>query len=219
MFASLISLTLVSHAWFSHNRDTAVINPIIINKGKFDYDFSAKVNGLTLQGGNIVFDNIYPGAVHKNNINLSLENIDEKDYYTSFYFAAPNANDEIPYIDEDNNHYYLGSQIQITKLDILVNGVAPTGETALNKFLVTTSNDAVTKGQNNSVPNAVSPIGDLFIIEDVLVPMGHTITLDIDFTFVDNGTNQNVYKDLWPTVGKSMRSLKVHIWSDNEWKT
>lgn len=216
MFASLISLTLVAHAWFTHNRDTSIINPIIINKGKFDYDFDASVNGLSVSGGSIVFDDFYPGAVHKYNMDFSLTNIDDKDYYTSFYFAAPNANDEIPYVDDDGNYYYLGSQIQITKLDILLNGSTPSGQTALNKFLVTTSSDAVIKGQNNSVTAPVSPIDDLFIIEDVLVPIGQTITFDVDFTFVDNGTNQNVYKDLWPTVGKSMRALKVHIWSDNE---
>lgn len=215
MFASIVSLTLVAHAWFTHNRDTSIINPIIVNKGKFDYDFNSQANGTTISDGSIMFDPVYPGAVHKNNITFSLTNNDDKNYRTSFYLST-NANDEVPYIDPSGNYYYLGSQIQITKLDIHLDGVALSGATALNKFLVTTSSDQVTKGQNNSVAAAVTPLDDLFLIENVLVNVGQTLSFDIDFTFVDNGTNQNIYKDEWPVVGRCTRNLKVHIYGENE---
>ena len=214
LFLTLAAITMSGYAWFVFNVQQRVINPDIINSGDYKYSFSYKVNNVA-DSGQIVFNEIFPGDVHKNNIEITLTNVDTKNFFVTLYLDAPTANEEIPYVDNAGNYYYLGSQIQITKLDVLLNGNPVASPNGLNKFLVTTSSTDVLKGQNNSVTTAQTNIAKLNLVNEILIPAGQTISLNIDFTFVDNGTSQNVYMDDWASVGKSIRNIKASMRGEN----
>lgn len=215
MVFSIVSLTISARAWFMFNRDNTIRNNDIVNRGDFDYTFTHAVNGQPATDHNVLFENIYPGDVHKYNLSFSLTNNDDTSFYGSFFFAAPSASQEVPYVDTEGNYYYLGSQIQITKLDVALGTSPVASPPALNSFLVTTSSSEVSKGQNNSVSAEITSIPDLYLLQNIEIPGGATISFDIDFTFVDNGTSQNVYMSEWPTIGHCSRTLKVHLWGDN----
>lgn len=213
---SLTALGYVTYAWFEHKRREMVNFDEILATDNLDVTYMLYKDSVYDADNQIEFEDFYPGDVHKRTLTIVATNHDA-DVKMSWFFKAPTELDEIPYIDTDGDYgtagyyNYLGSQIQIESVSVLVNSVPTATVNAAGTYLVTTNSVGLTKGQVNGVAAVPLMPDNIFIVDGLILPSGQTATIDIVFTFVDNGTNQNVFKDAWPASGVCRRSLALFL--------
>ena len=201
---ALTALSYVTFAWFQFNRRAEIGGTQIDVNGNFDVTYSLYQDDVYQADGNLIFSNYYPGQVHRRKMTIVANNFDS-DVLMTWFFKAPSELEEIPYIDTlgdygtAGDYYYLGSQIVIDEVFVKVNNVVTTTNNAEGTYLVTTNSVGLSKGQVNSVSSAVT-FQNINIVESTLLPFGQSAVIDVYFTFVDNGTNQNVYKNVWATT-------------------
>lgn len=223
MFLTFVSLTValtalsyVTFAWFQFNRRAEIGGTNVDVNGNFDVVYSLYEDNVLQSDGVVDFNDFYPGNVHARKLKISVTNFDA-DLHMTWFFAAPTALQEIAFVDTNGdygtagNYYYLGSQIQIAAVAVIVDAVPVASTNAAGTYLVSTSSVGLTKGQVNGVATSVTNTPRIDLVENVLLPFGQTATIEITFTFVDNGTNQNVYKDAWPAVGITSRLLSLYL--------
>ncbi len=145
----------------------------------------------------ILFDDIFCGSLNRKILYVKCVNNDTKDLLVSLFFWPPDGVNgaEVPYIS-DNLYYYLGSQLQISDIRATTEGqTIDLTEYAVgkDKYLVATSSQGVLKGQANSVDAAIESIPRLDLLTNLTLPVGTTTIIEIEITFVDNGTNQNIF--------------------------
>ena len=220
MFVSLaVALTALSYitfSWFLFNRRADIGGLAVDVNGNFDVTYSLYENDVLDDDSVIDFSSFYPGQVHRQKLTIVTSNFAD-DVLITWSLKMPTALEEVPFIDtlgdygEANYYYYLGSQIQVNEVNVTVNDIPLTALTAEGNFLVTTSSTGLTKGQVNGVASEITSIPTLDLVEDVTLGYYQTATIDIYFTFVDNGTNQNVYQNAWPTMGVSSRQLVLFL--------
>ncbi len=212
--ASILSLSVTSFAWFLFNRNVQTTNSEVIVANQFAHEFAFTIDGQNPSNGEINFLNLYPGQVHHRNLSFTLKNTSTNPFQADIYLKTLNNNQEIAYFDNQDKwsltdyYYYLGSQIQITNVSLTIDGVAPTFISGQGAYLLTTNSVGVTKGQVNGVTNPVNATPRLELMTNVLIPVNKTLIGHIDFTFVDNGTDQSMFMEDWPLVGTCIRYLE-----------
>ena len=213
---SLTALGYVTYAWFELKRRELTNFDQVQVTDNFDVTYMLYKDSVYDTDNQIAFDDFYPGDVHKRTLTIVATNHDD-DVKMTWFFKAPTALDEVPYVDTNGDYgnagyySYLGSQIQIESVSVLVNSVPTTTVNAAGTYLVTTNSVGLTKGQVNQVADVPLMNDNINLVEGVTLPSGQTATIDIVFTFVDNGTNQNIFKDAWPATGVCRRSLTVFL--------
>lgn len=213
---ALTALSYVTFSWFIFNRRAEIGGVQVDVNGNFDVTYALYQDDVIVDDGQVDFNNFYPGAVHRRKLTLVTNNFGDDIKFT-WTFKAPTALEEVPFIDTlgdygtAGNYYYLGSQIQISEVVVKVNAVVVSATTAQGSYLVTTNSIGLTKGQVNGVASAVTNIPNMYLAQAVTLPYFQTAVIDIFFTFVDNGTNQNVYKDAWPLSGFTSRALTLFL--------
>lgn len=213
---SVTALSFVTFSWFIFNRNAHIIGTNVGVDANFEVTYRLFEDDVLDTDNVIDFDNVYPGQVHRRKLTIETNNYGGAVKVT-WLFKAPTSGQEVPYQDTAgtygaaNNYYYLGSQLQVNQVDTLVNGSSVTTTNATGAYLVTTNSVGLTKGQVNGVASPVTSIPRMNLVSAVTVPALQTAVITIYFTFVDNGTNQNVYKDGWPSVGVSARTLQLFL--------
>lgn len=187
-------------AWFSFQSE---------QKGNFDVtirddikvEISVSTDGETWYGAqdDITFQNIFCGAANAKTLYVRMKNNDGRNVNATLSFRRPDGTygEESPYTT-GGVYYYLGSQLQISGARATVNGqiVDVSGKDAgLGKYLVTTSSNGLTKGQVTGYGSAVTNIPRLDIIDGFTLLKDSETVFEIDFTFVDNLTDQSVYQN------------------------
>ena len=217
MIASVLSLTVTSFAWFIFNRNSSVNNSEVIVTDQFAHEFTLTIDGQSVTNNEIHFSSIFPGQVHKRNLSFTLKNTSHNPYLADIYLKTTGNNQEVPYFDNQDKwavsdlYYYLGSQIQISDIVLTIDGVQPSYVSGEGSYLLTTTNVGVTKGQVNGVSNPVDVAPRLELLKNVLLPVNKTLVGSIDFTFVDNGTDQSMFMEDWPLVGMCSRFLEGYL--------
>ncbi|OQC09786.1 MAG: hypothetical protein BWX74_00859 [Tenericutes bacterium ADurb.Bin087] len=215
---SAISLTIVTHAWFLSVRNAGVDNPNVEILDEYARSFSYALNGVPIEDEIIEFTPFYPGHVHRKTLTFSLTNLSAHPFFMDLYFNNAGSLDEAPYLDTEgkwgnaNYYYYLGSQIALTAVSLSIDGATPTYTSGAGNYLVQTNSVGVTKGQVNGVASAVTSIPRFNIFQNVTIPASKTLSGTIEFTFVDNGTDQSMYFIDWPTTGVSKRQMYAHFY-------
>lgn len=217
LLGSVLTLTVTSMAWFVSNRQSNIVNDAIAVRDNFSHQYHFWVDGVSTDNKVFDFSSFYPGNVHKRNLSFTLKNQSEFTFLADLYFNPVTTGQEIPFVDGSakwgaaNTYYYLGSQIQITDVTVTIDSVEVITTTAEGSYLVTTNSVGVTKGQVNGVSSPVTNIPILYFIRNVSLASGKTLVGSIDFTFVDNKTDQSMYMVDWPLVGACSRGLSSYL--------
>jgi hypothetical protein len=217
MTASVLSLTVTSFAWFIFNRNNSVTNSEVIVADQFAHQFTYTVDGQSPLNNELHFAAIFPGQVHTRNLSFTLKNTSNNPYQADIYLKATSNDQEVAYFDDqdkwnvDDLYYYLGSQIQISDITLTIDGIQPSYLSGEGTYLLTTTSVGVTKGQVNGVSAPLDVTPRLELLKNVLIPVNKTLVGSIDFTFVDNGTDQSMYMEDWPLVGTCSRFLEGYL--------
>lgn len=212
--ASILSLSVTSFAWFIFNRNVSTTNSETIVANQFAHEFTFTIDGQNPSNNEINFLNIYPGQVHHRNLSFALKNTSTAPFQADIYLKATNNFQEVAYFDNQDKwhttdyYYYLGSQIQVTNVTLTIDGIAPSFTSGQGAYLLTTNSVGLTKGQVNGVTTEVNVTPRLELLTNALIPVNKTLIGHIDFTFVDNGTNQSMFMEDWPAVGTCTRYLE-----------
>jgi hypothetical protein len=215
--ASTIALTIVTFSWFATIRKAGIENDTVQVVDTYAHSFSCALDGVAVVGDVVEFTPFYPGHVHRKTLTFTLTNLSDDAFSADLFFEQPSTLEEIPYVDTtgkwgaENYYYYLGSQISLTSISLLIDGVTPSYTSGAGQYLVQTSSAGVTKGQVNGVASAVTSIPRLNIIKNVSIPSNKTLNGTLEFTFVDNGTDQSMYFVDWPQEGVSQRLLYAFL--------
>ncbi len=215
---STVALTITTLAWFMSTLKGGAEIPDIGVDDEYAHSFSCALNSVPITNGSVEFTPFYPGNVHRKTLTFSLTNLSSKTFKMNLFFEQPAALEEVPYIDATgkwgnaNYYYYLGSQIALTSVSLAIDGASPTFTSGAGNHLVETNSVGVVKGQVNGVANEITSIARFYIIQNVSVPASKTLTGTLEFTFVDNGTDQSMYFVDWPTTGVSRRSLSAFFY-------
>lgn len=215
---SMVALTITTLAWFLSTRHVGANIGEIVVEDEYAHEFSLMSNDAVITDSTIEFDAFYPGHVHRKSVEFSLTNFSKQGFTADLYFEAPEASDEAPFIDTEgkwgdvNYFYYLGSQIALTKVELNIEGTTPNFTSGEGNFLVETSSAGVAKGQVSGVATAISEFSRVYLFAGVEVPASKTLTGTLEFTFVDNGTDQSMYYLDWPDSGVTKRSLDAFLY-------
>lgn len=216
--ASLSAFMYTTFSWFTFNRSAGTEqNRVKIEANlKVNYEFYIDDSASPLADDQINFNNLIPGQKPRK-IKFVATNTGNAPLYLNLSFLEPLVTDETPYIDTLGTYgpvdyyYYLGSQIQVKQVSATVNSAPFVTTTGAGHYLVTTSSINVSKGQDTGVEDEITSFTSLALIDDVLMDIGDVTTVEMVFLFVDNGTNQNVYMEEWPTNGVSSRQISMHL--------
>lgn len=184
--------------WLATSPPKSDVDIDLIEEQKLDVSVSMDGNHWSDDLTEIVFNSIFSGAMNRKTFYVKCVNTDDVDLLVSLYFmpvTVGTGGDEVPYVS-GGQYYYLGSQLQISDIRATRGGQSlnlASYAVGKNSFLVTTSPYA--GGQVNSVDAAVTEIPRLDILNELPLPVGTETVIAVDFTFADNGTNQNVYQD------------------------
>ncbi len=217
--ATLTAFFSVSFAWFTHKRDAAIQKPETEMTAHYQVSYLTYLNDSVNphNSDKILNYTLYPGQ-KKLKIRFEITNIGEFATKVNLAFIAPSAEQEVPFIDTAGDYgtagyyYYFGSQIKIENISAKVNNIDVTLLDPADEFLITTTPEG--NGQVNGVASALT-IPELEILEDVNILVGEVLSVEYTLLFVDNDTNQNVFKDAWPTNGVSSRDFKIHLKEGN----
>jgi hypothetical protein len=216
-FIALFSFLSVTLSWFQSARriDTNVSGIYVTNL--YNATISLKHNDEPVTDGIIGFDEFYPGEVHQQYVEITITNNSQRTMETKWFFKAPTSLQEIPYVDTEGaygtagDYYYLASQIQLSEFSASIGEEVTDTAIGEDEFLLETSNVGVTKGQVNGVSEEISGYTQFLILDGYLIDPGLTAVISLTFTFVDNGTSQNVYQTAWPSVGVCQRHLGLYM--------
>lgn len=214
---SFLALSLSTFAWFSFNRTADTTADKIVISDYYAHEFNYTVDGVPQVNGELNFFGFYPGNVHKRTLTFTLKNTSDGPYQVTLFLNTGNLLNEVPYYDAAkkwNNtpyYYYLGSQIQVSKVQLSIDGTAPTFISGQGSYLLSTSSAGLSKGQVNGVASQLNVMTQVDLLKNVSLANGKTLIGLIEFTFVDNGTDQSMYMEDWPTVGVCKRYLEGAI--------
>lgn len=217
MVASLASLVTVTLAWFQMNRKLQTNYSGVAINDLYNVTIVLRQDGELVTDGVIHFEDFFPGDVNAHSLEIDITNNGDDQLNTSWFFVAPTAAQEVPYVDStgqygpENYYYYFGSQIQIFEVSAVSGATSVDTGVGEGEYLVETSSVGVSKGQVNGVATVVNNIPRLEIINAFPIESGATANIVFSFVFTDNGTNQNVYSLGWPSVGVCQRSLGVFV--------
>ncbi len=215
--ATLTAFFSVSFAWFTHKRDAAILKPETTAVAQYQVSYLTFIDNVQLSGSNIEYHDLFPGQ-KEITIRFEITNTGELATNLNLAFLSPTPVQEVPFIDEDGLYgvegfyYYFGSQIKIENISAKVNDADVSLINPVSDFLVETT--PLGSGQVNGVAAEVA-ISELEILEDTHLEVGDVLKVEYTLLFVDNGTNQNVYMDAWPTDGVSSRDFKIHLKEGN----
>jgi len=186
-------------AWFSSGPARSNVDVDITEEINLDVSLSTDGQNWSSELDEIIFEDIFCGYANRKTLFVRCINNDINDLLLSFFFVPPDgiSGEETPYVD-GSRYNYLGSQLQISDIRIALNGQSIDASgyaVGKNRYLVTTSSQGLTKGQVNYVGAAVTEIPRLDILSGMTLPVGASVMIEIDFTFVDNGTDQNIYQN------------------------
>lgn len=214
---SVVSLAATSLAWFIFARKGDIINNQIIADPAFSYTYNSKLDGVTYTNNDMTFNDMFPGALNSRKFTFDLTNNGNEPFVIDLYLKAAQSSEEVPYIDTTgkwgtaNTYYYFGSQIALKNITLTIDGVTPSNTNSEGSFLVSTSSEGLSAGQVNGVSSPISLIPRLNLFSNVIIPAGKTLNGSIDFAFIDNGTNQNVYMEDWASSGHTSRTIEGHL--------
>lgn len=208
-YSMLLSLSLVilmlglvgyAFSWFINNEDVDTnFNPSTTKGVNVTFELSYDGQNWSSQTNQISFGSIFAGDINKKTLYVRTSLSSNQNLNVSLYLNGVdnNSSKENPYI-YDGLYYYFGSQIQIFDVRVTVdNQNIDASNLAVGKgeYLVKTSSSAVEKGQNTGVNAAVGNILPLKIVNGYELNANTPTIFEIDFVFVDNGEDQNIYQN------------------------
>lgn len=213
---SFLSLFYTTFAWFTFVRSANTNADKITITDHYGHEFNYSVDGVPQQTGKLNFFGFYPGNVHKRNLTFSLKNISDGPYQFRLSLKTQEEMNEVPYHDTankwgGNKYYYLGSQIQVSKVELLIDNTTPSFESGVGSYLLTTSSEGLLKGQINGVSSPIEVMTTVDLFKNVTIPNGKTLMGTIEFTFIDNGTDQSMFMQDWANSGTCIRYLEGAI--------
>jgi len=214
----MLALFLFVYSWFADGYTGSIIGPLLRVKTHNISIYLSGDNGdnwIEYKGTpiDIFISNIYNEYGSDVDLLVKLYNHGNVNLEVSIYFPKPNVGlgVEIPYVN-NNVYYYLGSQIQISKIVASKDDIdfdISSYVVGDGKYLVLTSSSNVSKGQNTGYDTFISDIPRLDLINYLPILAKETLIITTRLSFIDNGELQNVYQDPFPGMCKRVVSFTV----------
>lgn len=136
---ALTALAYVTYSWFIFNRRAEIGGLNVGVDDNFDVTYSLYQNDVLDDDQFIDFSLFYPGIANRKKLTIVTNNFGD-DVSITWGFKVPTANQELPFIDEDglygpeDHYYYLGSQIQVSEVNVSINSTPVVATTASGSY-------------------------------------------------------------------------------------